>query len=91
MMGGKEMTMDSALKKLESRIEEFVEAHRVNTARISELEAEVVELEGRMAASSDLADKVQLMEAQRDQLAKRLEKVLVTIDNALGEVASEAS
>ena len=84
------MTMDSVLKKLESRIEEFVEVHRINTERISELEAEVVELEGRMAASSDLADKVQLLEAQRDQLAKRLEKVLATIDGALGEAGSSS-
>jgi len=84
------MTMDSVLKKLESRIEEFVEAHRVNTERISELETEVVDLEGRMAASSDLADKVQLLEAQRDQLAKRLEKVLATIDSALGEAGSSS-
>jgi chromosome segregation ATPase len=85
------MTMESVLKKLESRIEEFVEAHTTNTTRISELEAEVAELEGKLAAGSDLADKVQLLEAQRDQLAQRLEKVLATIDGALGAAESTSS
>ena len=85
------MTMEAVLKKLESRIEEFVEAHRVSTERIAELEKELGELESKMATSSDLADKVQLLEAQRDQLAKRLEKVLTTIDDALGKAAKDAS
>jgi uncharacterized protein Yka (UPF0111/DUF47 family) len=90
-MGGFEMTMEAVLKKLESRIEEFVEAHRVSAERIAELETQVGELKGKMAASSDLADKVQLLEAQRDQLSRRLEKVLTTIDDALGKAASDAS
>jgi DNA anti-recombination protein RmuC len=82
------MTMESVLKKLESRIEEFVDAHRAGTERISELEAKLEELESKMAASADLSDKIQLLEAQREQLSKRLENVLATIDEALGEADS---
>jgi TolA-binding protein len=85
------MTMEAVLKKLESRIEEFVEAHRASGERISELEAQISELEGKMAKSADLSDRVQLLEAQRDQLSKRLEKVLETIDKALGDAGSDAS
>jgi len=85
------MTMDAVLKKLESRIEEFVDAHRASSERIAELEAQVEKLEATMAKSSGLSDKIQLLEAQRDQLSKRLEKVLATIDKALGESGSEAS
>ena len=63
-------------------------AHRVGAQGIWGLEARGADLEGKMAASSDLADRVQLLEAQRDQLAKRLEKVLSTIDDALGKAVS---
>jgi DNA repair ATPase RecN len=79
------MAMESVLKKLESKVEEFVEAHRVATERVSELDGRVQELEGQLADSSELADKAKELQKARDQLGKRLEKVLATIDGALGD------
>jgi chaperonin cofactor prefoldin len=83
------MSMESVLKKLESKIEEFVEAHGAATERVSELEGRVEELEGQLAEGSELADRVKSLEGQRDQLAKRLEKVLATIDDALGKAGKD--
>jgi chromosome segregation ATPase len=83
------MAMESVLKKLESKVEEFVEAHRVAAARVSELEARVAELEGQLEDSSKLTDKIKDLEASRSQLSERLEKVLETIDGALGKADSE--
>jgi chromosome segregation ATPase len=77
------MAMESVLKKLESRIEEFVEAHRVATARVAELETRVAELEAEAAGSTDLGDRLKALEGQRDELADRLEQVLGLIDGAL--------
>lgn len=77
------MALDSVLKKLESRIEEFVEAHQQATARVAELEARVAELEEQVGGSGALDEKVAELEAQREELAGRLEKVLATLDSAL--------
>ena len=77
------MTMDSVLKKLESRIEEFVQAHQKATERIAEREAQVAELEGQMGASDELGQKVKRLESQRSEMADRLEKVLGVIDSVL--------
>jgi len=77
------MSLDSVLKKLESRIEEFVEAHHQATARIAELEGRIKELEAQLGGSGELEAKVAKLEAQRGELADRLGKVLGTLDKAL--------
>ena len=77
------MTMESVLKTLESRIEEFVELHASASARVTELEAKVAELEEQLAAPSDTDERVQALEAQGEELAGRLEKILGVIDRAI--------
>ncbi len=77
------MAMDAILKKLESRIEEFAQAHKKANARVVELEARVEELEAQLGGSDDLDEKVRELEAQRADLADRLESVLGVIDSAL--------
>lgn len=84
------MSMDSVLKRLESRIEELVAAYRRSTERLSELEAQVAELEARAVADGDLARKASELETQRDRLAERLESVLGVIDDALRGVEKPA-
>jgi hypothetical protein len=76
------MSLDSVLKKLESRIEEFVEAHQVATARIAELEGRIAELEGQLGGSGELEAKIAKLESQREELAERLGKVLGVLDKA---------
>jgi chromosome segregation ATPase len=77
------MSMDSVLKRLESRIEELVAAYRTATERVAELEAQVAGLEQRAADGSELEQRTTELEAQRDRLAERLEGVLGLIDEAL--------
>jgi FtsZ-binding cell division protein ZapB len=77
------MTMDSVLKKLESRIEEFVQTYQKATERIAELESKVAELEAGAGAQTELSDKIESLESQRAEMAERLEKVLGAIDSAL--------
>ncbi len=79
--------MESVLKKLESRIEEFVGAYGATTARVSELEAKVKDMEKQLSDSSELVAKITSLETQRDQLGQRLEKVLGKIDDALADAA----
>jgi len=79
--------MESILKKLESRIEEFVGAYGATAARVSELEAKVKELEKQIGDNRTLTEKLAVLEKQRDQLGRRLEKVLTTIDDALSDTA----
>lgn len=79
------MTMESTLKKLESRIEEFVKTHQKATARVVELEGQVAELTKKQGPNDDLSEKVKALEAQRTEMADRLEKVLGSIDAALDE------
>jgi chromosome segregation ATPase len=81
------MSLDSVLKKLESRIEEFVEAHQKAAARIAELEGRIQELEGRLGGSGELEAKVAKLESQREELAERLGKVLGVLDKALASTA----
>jgi uncharacterized protein involved in exopolysaccharide biosynthesis len=83
------MTMESVLKKLESRIEEFVGAYGATTARVSELEAKVKDMESQLSDSSELAGKIASLEAQREELSQRLEKVLGRIDDALADTAGD--
>ena len=75
--------MDSVLKKLESRIEEFVQAHQKATERIAELETKLAELEAEAGESGELGKRVEELESQRGEMADRLEKVLGAIDSAL--------
>ena len=81
------MSLDSVLKKLESRIEEFVEAHQTATARMAELEGRITELEGQLGGSGELAAKVAKLESQREELAERLGKILGALDKALSSTA----
>ena len=77
------MSMDAVLKKLESRIEEFAQAHKKATDRVTELEARVEELEAEAGGNEELSEKVKELEAQRVEMADRLDKVLGAIDAAL--------
>lgn len=77
------MAMEDVLKKLENRINDLVTAHGNATARVAELEARVPELEAEVEKGSEVADKITALEAQRNDLATRLEAVLKNIDKAL--------
>lgn len=81
------MKMESVLKKLESRIEEFVGAYGATTARVSELEAMVKDMDKQLSDNSELVEKIKSLETQRDELGQRLEKVLGRIDDALADAA----
>ena len=81
------MKMESVLKKLESRIEEFVGAYGATTARVSDLEAKVKDMEKQLSDNSELVEKIKSLETQRDELGQRLEKVLGRIDDALADAA----
>lgn len=77
------MAMDGVLKQLESRIEELVAAYGEANDRAAELGARVEELESRLKSESEQGDRVAALEQQRDELGKRLEKVLAVIDKTL--------
>ena len=77
------MSMESVLKQLESRIEEFVEAYTSAQARVGELESRVEELERKAGTEAETAATLAAMERQRDELADRLQKVLGVIDGVL--------
>ena len=79
------MAMDAVLKELESRIEELVKAYR--TARDAEvkLKAQVEKLEAQLKSESDLGTRVAELEKQRDDLGRRLTKVLSLIDGTLAK------
>lgn len=90
------MAMESVLKDLESRIEELVEAYRGAEERsgeleskVTKLEAEITELNGNLAHSTDANDRVSELESQRDELATRLEKVVGLIDGVLDREATK--
>ena len=75
--------MEAVLKQLESRIEEMVKAFNEATARAEALELRVQELEGEVESTSALGERVAALEKQRDELAKRLQRVLSMIDDTL--------
>jgi len=77
------MSMDAVLKQLESRIEEMVEAYREAKKREAELASRVQELENQVASGSEAGERAAALEKQRDELGKRLEKVLTLIDGTL--------
>jgi predicted RNase H-like nuclease (RuvC/YqgF family) len=79
------MAMDAVLKELESRIEELVEAYSEAKKIESKLTARVEELEARLASDSELGERVAALEKQRDELGKRLTKILSLIDGTLSK------
>ena len=79
------MAMDAVLKQLESRIEELVSAYGASKKREAELAAKLEKLGDQLASESKVGDRVAELEKQRDELGKRLEKVLELIDDTLTE------
>ncbi len=79
------MAMDTVLKQLESRIEELVNAYQKASANEAKLAARVEELEGEVAAASEAGSRCEALEKQREELGKRLEKVLSLIDGTLSK------
>ena len=79
------MAMDAVLKQLESRIEELVSAYGKSKKRETELAAKIEKLGEQLASESQAGDRVAALEKQRDELGKRLEKVLKLIDGSLSE------
>jgi chaperonin cofactor prefoldin len=77
------MAMDAVLKELESRIEELVKAYQKSKTGESNLAAKVEKLEARLKSDSELGERVAELEKQRDDLGKRLTKVLSLIDGTL--------
>ena len=77
------MAMDAVLRQLESRIEELVEAYATSRKHEAELEAQVVDLQSRIDADAKAGELTAKLEKQRDELGKRLEKVLKRIDQTL--------
>jgi chromosome segregation ATPase len=80
------MAMDAVLKELESRIEELVEAYGAAKEVEAKLSSRIEELEARLKSDSELAERVAALEKQRDDLGKRLTKVLSLIDGTLAKV-----
>ncbi len=77
------MAMDAVLRQLESRIEEMVEAYGKSQQHELELEAQVADLQKRIDSDSEAGERIAKLEKQRDELGKRLEKVLKKIDGTL--------
>ena len=77
--------MDAVLKELESRIEELVKAYQGAKTAESKLAAQVEKLEAQLKSESDLGGRVAELEKQRDDLGKRLTKVLSLIDGTLAK------
>ena len=77
------MAMDAVLKELESRIEELVKAYQKAKTAESKLAAQVEKLETQLKLESGLGERVAELEKQRDDLGKRLTKVLSLIDGTL--------
>jgi chaperonin cofactor prefoldin len=79
------MAMDAVLKELESRIEELVKAYQSAKTVESKLTSKVEKLESQLESESDLGKRVAELEKQRDDLGKRLTKVLSLIDGTLAK------
>jgi chaperonin cofactor prefoldin len=77
------MAMDTVLKQLESRIEELVKAYQTATKNEAKLVSRIAELEKTAASDAELSSRCKALEEQRDELGKRLEKVLSLIDTTL--------
>lgn len=79
------MAMDTVLKQLESKIEELVKAYQKVSKNEATLTAKVEELEKKAASDSEMSSRCKDLEKQRDELGKRLEKVLSLIDDTLSK------
>ena len=79
------MAMEAVLKELESRIEELVKAYRTAKDAEAKLTAQVEKLETKLKSESDLGARVAELEKQRDDLGRRLTKVLSLIDGTLAK------
>ena len=79
------MAMDAVLKELESKIGELVTAYQTAKKEESKLAAKVDELEAQLNSESGLGERVAELEKQRDDLGKRLTKVLSLIDGTLAK------
>ena len=79
------MAMDAVLRQLESRIEELVEAYGKSRQHEAELETQVADLKNRIDSDSKAGERTKELEKQRDELCKRLEKVLKKIDGTLAK------
>lgn len=77
--------MDAVLKELESRIEELVKAYQGSKTAESKLAAKIEKLEAQLKSDSELGERVAELEKQRDDLGKRLTKVLSVIDGTLAK------
>ena len=77
--------MDAVLKELESRIEELVKAYQTAKTAESEAAAKIEKLEAQLKSESELGERVAELEKQRDDLGKRLAKVLSLIDGTLAK------
>jgi chaperonin cofactor prefoldin len=77
--------MDAVLKELESRIEELVKAYQTAKTAESKAAAKIEELEAQLKSDSELGERVAELEKQRDDLGKRLAKVLSLIDGTLAK------
>ena len=83
--GENEMAMDTVLKQLESKIEELVKAYQTVSKNEAKLTAKVDELEKKATSDSEMSSRCKALEEQRDELGKRLEKVLTRIDDTLSK------
>ena len=77
--------MDAVLKELESRIEELVKAYQGAKTAESKLATKIEKLEAQLRSDSELGERVAELEKQRDDLGKRLTKVLSLIDGTLAK------
>jgi chaperonin cofactor prefoldin len=77
------MAMDTVLKQLEAKIEELLKSYQAAKKSEAKLAARVEELEGKVASDSEMGARCKTLEKQRDELGKRLEKVLSQIDATL--------
>lgn len=77
------MAMDTVLKQLETKIEELLKSYQATKKNEIKLAARVEELEGKIASNSEMSARCKALEEQRDELGKRLEKVLSLIDATL--------
>lgn len=79
------MAMDAVLKELESRIEELVKAYQEAKTAETKATAKIEKLEAQLKSDSQLSERVAELEKQRDDLGKRLTKVLSLIDGTLAK------
>jgi uncharacterized protein involved in exopolysaccharide biosynthesis len=77
------MAMDAVLKQLESRIEELVKAYGESKKAETALAKKVEKLESQLASDAETSGRLAELEKQRDDLGRRLEKVLALIDGTL--------